>query len=323
MKNCNLRPENQPIYMRTNTVLKLATIAIGVCLMACTQSQNNNSASVSPPTVEDSVAAEQSPVENDSTVEVAHFTSENVEPLPPFDQWEAIEVPIENDLANAAVMSLTKQYSPYLIQEGETAKSLRQNFHFVHLNGDSLPDIIFTGWSGGEPQKTEIFYQEPDHTFSFQGRFYQLPYTINIKNNVLQEMKILDNGCCGSPYASVIMIKNMDQKLQPLYDSVYILSTYRKGKVIAPKRHTTTKKVTLRSAPFVDDTSYMGPHGNIGNQIGVLHAKTAFTTLLQLDYEEQNWQYIVTGPTNAIDRLLLYDSDTLQSKYVGWIQQPY
>jgi len=65
----------------------------------------------------------------------------------------------------------------------------------MDLNGDDLADIVFSGYSGGESDKTQIFLNKGDH-FELVFEDYQYISSLSFQKKKLTEILMADVGCC-------------------------------------------------------------------------------------------------------------------------------
>lgn len=73
--------------------------------------------------------------------------------------------------------------------------ALKKCLYPVDLNGDQLPDMIFSGFSGGESDKTQIFLNRKD-SFELVFEDYQYIVALVIQSGILTGLQMADIGCC-------------------------------------------------------------------------------------------------------------------------------
>src|SRR5690606_32571154 len=118
-----------------------------------------------------------------------------------FDNFNIAPVPInESRLTVAENQALIKEieshYDYYLQSEWAVErKTFIDNFQILELNGDNKPDILYQGWSGGEPDCVKIHFSNKDG-FDAPVSFYQYLKDIKVEKGEIKSLTTVDPGCC-------------------------------------------------------------------------------------------------------------------------------
>ncbi|HEY8969397.1 MAG TPA: hypothetical protein VIM64_09890, partial [Puia sp.] len=117
-----------------------------------------------------------------------------IKPSKPF-KWKNVELSLPQRYRDSALLVFRKIYEPQLNQEYSGSTKFDSSLHFVDLNGDNLPDVIYEGWSGGEATVVDFFINEKKKfrkAFSTYQELFELEYT----RGKLSSFVAYDYGCC-------------------------------------------------------------------------------------------------------------------------------
>ncbi len=74
--------------------------------------------------------------------------------------WKGIEKKVPKTTVDKFIKATPKNFQPYKLKDPDAflnIDSLRNDLHFVDLNGDGNEDVVFYGQGGGESRETRIF----------------------------------------------------------------------------------------------------------------------------------------------------------------------
>src|SRR5688500_3245604 len=72
--------------------------------------------------------------------------------------WKKYEVTVPKKFRDSVVNSFKSEFREKISDEYVNTEGYYTSFHFVHLNDDKLPDVIYNGWTGGEAIAIFIYY---------------------------------------------------------------------------------------------------------------------------------------------------------------------
>jgi len=244
--------------------------------------------------------------------------------------FNKIQVKVPPAVVNAFVRVNIEEFPAYN-REGYTLNELYSSLHFVDLNNDGLTDVIFEGDSGGEATWVKIFMQgENGYTKVFKD--LQFITRATFENKKLTKISIADNGCCDS----YITFKkdynvNFSTNGKPIFKYINQVAFMTETKMpdsifVKPFLFTILNSgYNFRSAPVIDDTSYMRwteeTSSVRGNIIGKFSAGTVCKALgKQTDRTGREWWYIETDERCMLQNDAFYRSENnLPYSKRGWI----
>jgi len=115
---------------------------------------------------------------------------------PPVEfHYKNIEWNLPQRYKDSVIAAFCKKNELFQTQVNNHTEGFSASWHFVNLDGDKFPDVIYEGWSGGEG-KVLHFYLNQRHGFrqAFVGQQYliDLHYTAGRVSSFV----ISDPGCC-------------------------------------------------------------------------------------------------------------------------------
>jgi|GEM_PF-2102607 len=230
-----------------------------------------------------------------------------------------------------ALISDAKEHYTYYLESdwARKAKPFEDNLTFMELNGDGQPDVLFQGWSGGEPECVNI------HLSTHEGldtalSFYQYLKDLHVKDGHVQSMIILDPGCCAE-YVLQELTYTFDAQFKPtlalqrawvypLPDSIPVF-----GEPISFRVENEWYK--LRVTPMINDTgTYIYEHQEVGNTAAIFKkGATGKAWAKDTTDPEREWWFVEMDPisdTLEFDAFWYYDS-TGQLRRMGWMSSRY
>ena len=243
---------------------------------------------------------------------------------------------IEQKATPAQIDAFIAQNRKGFLQFGEQYRpldSLRKRLHFLDLNGDKLPDVVFEGESGGEAQLIEIYLNT--------GKGYKYVFSsgqgiekIDWRDNRLYRLYIRDWGCCEDQLnTNKIYQLSYDKQDAPkfvqIYQSYFLRETiYPDSMFPTPIRfQVLNDRYKIRFSPAVDDTTkqdWLLPSASLrGNNIALL-VKGAVGTALgkKTDATGREWWFVEMDEEYYPAKSdVLLDADKLEfpTKVLGWV----
>lgn len=273
-------------------------------------------------TTDNSVVCEQSKIEKN------HF--DLFFPLKKEFEWANIEK--QNHILKAEFIKNHPNEFEYYRYETEympTLSNLEEHLHIIDFNDDGLDDIIFDGYSGGEPMEISIFINTGN---SFVKIFteYQKIHKIIFENGKIQRLYIQDDGCCAESvginkffhvdYSSKLPKVNKINEVQYILDRTEYPNKYFEKPI---KFEILNNNYNIRFSPVIDDTTevyYRGESGT-GNSLGKIKSGSIGYALAEkIDLTGRIWWFVVMNPKSEIYESLYYDEQYRPNTYkLGWI----
>jgi hypothetical protein len=235
--------------------------------------------------------------------------------------WKEHEIDLDFKTKKVLISKFDDLFS--YVKESEYHKEKYDSmFHFLHLNSDTLIDVIYEGWSGGEPDVSKFFYNVGD---KFQLKFEASQYIsdLSIKDGRLQSFKTVDFGCCAE-YVEWENFYNVNN------DSLHLI--YKRAKInqtIKPKTYfNTAKKFIVKNSPYYlryepninDDELYSPWMESIGNRVALYNkGDKGFAFAEKTDSTGRIWWFVEMQEKTNIQYNIIYESETNKSKYLGWM----
>ena len=230
-------------------------------------------------------------------------------------------------------IKLIKQLKPefeYLFYEDMLKNGVIDVFHFIDLDNDKDPDLIFTGYSGGEPDCVRIFANKNNKFENVFDKFIKIS-NLEISNNTIIKISINDPGCC----ASYIEF-NEDYDVAVAPDSFKFTLTSRTALIYeteVPKKYyekpaafeVMNDKYYLRSTPKIDTVdSWYGGEPGTDNILAEFKKGTKGTALAEAtDSTVRVWWYVEIDPASKPTSSHFYDIEVHPTKLLGWMSSNY
>jgi hypothetical protein len=109
--------------------------------------------------------------------------------------WKHYELKVDERYKDSVLQSMKKNYAYYFNNDYADAKAYPKSFHFVNLNGDALPDLVYQGWSGAEGDRVQ-FYLNRRHKMDQVFDGFQHVLYMRFADNKLKEFVLFNPGCC-------------------------------------------------------------------------------------------------------------------------------
>lgn len=252
-------------------------------------------------------------------------------PEHPF-KWAQVELKLPKKYKDSIIThDFSKMDTFFAGKEYIRSKEFLNSFHFVNLNGDSLPDIIYEGWSGGEGIMIDMFLNEGKR---FKGVFSGSQHIVemNYISDRLSSFITYDQGCCDP---TVEFDRHFD------VDTGFHCRLTRQRAIIAgshigesgyttpdgffdkPIRFKTLNDhYALRYAPVITgkkpDVDFdEETKGNIIAEYYKDYEGTAWA--YKKDSTGREWWLVEMDPTFALEYNLFYDDNDQHTNYFGWM----
>lgn len=235
--------------------------------------------------------------------------------------WKDYEVEIDLETKNKFLSKFDSIYN-YVKNDDFYGEKYDSMFHFLHLNGDTLIDVIFEGWSGGEPDICEFYYNTGD-TFKLKFQALQYISQITIQDRKLKSFKMLDFGCCAEfvDWETLYEINN---------DTLNILRKRAKvSETIKPENYYKTPvKFMVNNTPYFlrfepkinNDELYAPYYEGEGNKVaeykegdlGIAYAE-------KIDSTGRKWWFVEMESKIQFNYNIMYNTDNNSAKCMGWM----
>ncbi|MEI7500437.1 MAG: hypothetical protein WCK84_08290 [Bacteroidota bacterium] len=204
-------------------------------------------------------------------------------------------------------------------------KDLKKCLYPLDINGDNLPDMIFSGYSGGESDIVKIYLNRTD-SFELVFEDYQYITKFTCGHGLLTEMQTGDAGCCDN---YLYFTRDYSVKLEngkPLFV---------KGKQQVVYKYTEEPDICYpRGIPFAMKSDTMlvrasaaqlnepfNPHlETFGNIIAKYRTRAKGIALAYKSYGKGNdWYFVEIFPDAAPSASILYDVEKMPTFIRGWV----
>lgn len=204
-------------------------------------------------------------------------------------------------------------------------KDLKKCLYPVEINGDQLPDIIFSGSSGGESDIVRIYLNRQD-SFELVFEDYQYITQFICDQGFLKEMQTGDAGCCD---AYLYFTRNYTIR-HDKGEAIFV-----KGKQIVAYKYTEEPSFFYPAAmPFISRADTMmlrasaarlnepfDPHlETFGNIIAKYRTRAKGNVLAIKSYGQRNdWYFVEIFPDATPAASILYDIEKMPTFIRGWV----
>ena len=206
-----------------------------------------------------------------------------------------------------------------------TLKELKKCLYPVDINGDMFPDMIFSGFSGGESDIVRIFLNRKD---SFELVFEDYQYIMKFRKEAgkLVELQTGDVGCCND-YLNFTRDYRVNQEND---EPVFIKVKQR----VAFRYTEEPVKYYSQDIPFVAKADTMllrasaaqlnepfNPHlDTFGNIVAKYRTKARGIALAYKSYGKGNdWYFVEIYPYASPSASILYDCNKMPTFIRGWV----
>jgi hypothetical protein len=203
---------------------------------------------------------------------------------------------------------------------------LKKCLYPMDLNGDQRTDMIFSGFSGGESGKTQIFINRQD-SFELVFEDYQYVVSLVIQSGILTGLQMADIGCCDAYlyFTRDYRVKQQGCELDFIkgkQTAVYHF-TERPFDLLSPAiawQAVYDTTLIRASAANLDDpyNPYMETWGNtIAGYINKIHG---MALALKKDQYGKIWYYVEIIPDIKPKKSIFYEIDKFPTFIQGWVE---
>lgn len=196
--------------------------------------------------------------------------------------------------------------------------------HFMNLNNDTNPDVIYYGYSGAEANSTVILISKDDgfkKIFSEDGQLEKLEFD---SLGHFRSFTIMYKGCCGE-YIENQTRYNVDDLLivtKNFRRSIVIRTEEPKNRFDIPIRFKTINdSYTLRSTAKIDDNlGSINGDSRKGNIVAIYPKYSeGLAWAEKSDDTGRIWWFVEMDPSSNLKENIVYGLDGKTSRIVGWI----
>jgi hypothetical protein len=248
--------------------------------------------------------------------------------------WSTVKYQKDSALFNTFIKNNKSDFEYYLMEEeySPTINDLHRDLYLLDLNGDNELDIIFDGFSGGEPYVIKIYLFEENgyqRVLNVQQGIRKMSFT----KGVLSQLCITDWGCCAAniEYNYIYDVdfnrKNKSFELTYTSQSYQELNWSQDLLDSAIRFQVKYDKYNLRFEPSKDDsTSYEIEGGEVfGNSIGLISKGTVGYALGQKkDSTGRVWWFVAIEAERKLVSTFYYEFKAIPNVYyLGWLSSRY
>jgi len=236
--------------------------------------------------------------------------------------WSKIETEI-NETEKSRLIELLKTHFDYFFNSEFYKDDFEEKVHFVDINNDNKIDVIFNGWSGGEPDIIRFFIQS-ENGFDKWFEVLQHPLELKITNNKIDEIIAIDNGCCDA-YQVTISTYKVSNKLNLVSQTSYIDWTDMDGTIIEPTKFKIINDTYfIRDSPKIDNETENERFETKGNSIGeFLKGQKGTAYKSSTDSTGRVWWLMESEPLDSLQNSYFYNENRVKASFIGWISSRY
>jgi hypothetical protein len=205
-------------------------------------------------------------------------------------------------------------------------KDLRKCLFPIDLNGDGLPDMIFSGIRAGGSNLTQIYINHKD-SFELVFEDYQYISSMTLKDGHFSELTVCDPGSSGS-WLYTIRHYRVNSGNMPLVfisgkqTADFLYSEKPLAINLAGKQGSSESDSSiLRASASEINEPYNPDLGFSGNQIAVYNQKFRMTVIGNKEAKgEEPWCYIEVIPDIKPARSLFHETDEYPTFVRGWVK---
>jgi hypothetical protein len=244
--------------------------------------------------------------------------------------WKKYEVTVSKKYRDSVINTFKVHFRETFSGDYVNGDVFYKSFHFVHLNNDKLPDVIYNGWTGGETDAIFIYY---NHGNGMEEVFYDYSRIIDWKfeNGHLSSLAIYRPGCCDAL---------LDTERHYRVDSILNFELVRQREIIAGMNRvnqgyvaadeffkqpvhfkTINDDYALRYTPEIMDKSPKVYDGFTKGNIIALFPKGAsgIAWARKTDATGREWWLVEMEPQKLLSFNLFYDEEDKPTWYYGWM----
>jgi hypothetical protein len=239
--------------------------------------------------------------------------------------WKQFEAQVSISFRLKAIDYITDNFFNFVVELSENVQNTYyRHFYFVELNGDTLTDVVFEGWSGLNHKSVMIFKNIDNHSFVRLFDAKEIAIDVKIENQRLQHLTVVDFGND---------MEYLVQEVRYVFDSelnssIRYVRAYP-NEVEFPdqlfekpfKFRINTPLYTLRLSPLIDnEPRFLFLDEVRGNTIGVFReGNIGYVWGQKTDSNQEVWWFVEMMPVKKISQSLIYiSSGSLRA--LGWMK---
>ncbi len=206
-----------------------------------------------------------------------------------------------------------------------TVKTLKKCLFPVDINGDMLPDMIFSGFSGGEADVVQIFLNRKD---SFELVFEDYQYITKFRKEAgkLVELQTGDVGCCANYLYFTRDYRVKQENGEPFFIKVKQKVAYQYTE--EPFKYypqpipfvAKSDTMLLRASAAQLNEPYNPYLETFGNIVAKYRSKTRGIVVAYKSYGNGNdWYFVEVYPDTSPSASILYDLTKMPTFIRGWV----
>ncbi|MGZ5244723.1 MAG: hypothetical protein ACXWDO_08305 [Bacteroidia bacterium] len=233
--------------------------------------------------------------------------------------WKDFEVKLSAD-KKAQIINKIKPHFEYIFQnEFYQEYPFSEKIHILDLSGDKNLDVVFEGWSGGEPDNTQFFLNKNDDFVKVFDDFQYLK-NLDFQKGVLSSFTMLDFGCCAEYVWFETTYKvNQNFKVEKIIrKAIADFTDLPKSRNKIPQKIYTKNSTILRSSPEINDTGLVIYDVEGGNKIAEFpKSSQGYSWAEQSDKNGNKWLFVEMKPAKKFKSQVFEN----QNYIFGWVRK--
>jgi hypothetical protein len=245
--------------------------------------------------------------------------------------WKKYEASVSKKFRDSVINSFKSEFREKISDEFVNTDRYYKSFHFVHLNDDKLPDVIYNGWTGGEADAIFMYY---NHGNVLEEVFYDYSTIVDWKfeRGHLSSIVINRPGCCAATVETE-RVYRVDSLLnfEMIRQREIIIGMNKRNKgYVTPDEYfkqpirfqTINNDYALRYSPEITAKAplHVDDEFKKGNIIA-LYPKGAsgIAWARKTDATGREWWLVEMEPQSLLSFNIYYNEDDKPTWYFGWM----
>jgi hypothetical protein len=244
--------------------------------------------------------------------------------------WKKFETKVPTKYRDSVIKTFKVRYRDFFADEYANSDKFYNSFHFIHLNNDQLPDLVYNGWTGGEGDATFIYY---NHGIEMEEIFYDHNNLVDLKFNGknLSSLVIYRFGCCSGfveteRHYSVNSLFNFQLVRQR---EIIVGMNGGVKEYVAPDEYfkqpirfkTINNEYAMRFSPGITDKPPAIDDPMLKGNIIAMFPKGAsgIAWAKKTDATGREWWLVEMEPQASLAYTVFYDEEDKPTWYYGWM----